>query len=105
MRFIRLPWSIYRNSPQWVPPLIFERKPLVKQPWQHPYYQDLLEGAGMSKAIDLYMWELQVDKRSDVAPMIWKVAEAAEQQHGVKLRKMRKRDLKEEVHHFVDVYN
>src|SRR4051812_41646835 len=155
MRFIRLPWSIYRNSPQWVAPLIFERKqflsrkknpffthgeaelfiawrgrtpvgrisapggrdfddhpapgwgifgffecdddhdaarglvdaaetwlrergrgkvvgpfdftmndeagvlidgfekkPMVKQPWQHPYYQDLIEGAGFQKAID-----------------------------------------------------
>jgi GNAT superfamily N-acetyltransferase len=208
MRFIRLPWSIYRNSPQWVPPLIFERKqflsrkknpffnhgdaelfiawrghkpvgrisaqvdqdfnehqghdwgmfgffeceddheaarallsaaeswlrernrskfvgpfdftmndeagvlidgferkPMIKQPWQHPYYQDLLEGAGLTKAIDLYMWELQVDRRSAVAPMIWKVAETAEKEHGVTLRKMRKRNLGNEVHHFVDVYN
>ena len=208
MRFIRLPWRIYRTSPQWVPPLIFERKqflsrkknpffthgeaelfiawrgrtpvgrisaqvdrdfndhhdhdwgifgffecdddhdaarglvnaaetwlrergrgkvvgpfdftmndeagvlidgfekkPMVKQPWQHPYYQDLLEGAGFKKAIDLYMWELQVDKRSSVAPMIWKVAEVAEKEHGITLRHMRKRDLKREVHHFVDVYN
>ena len=208
MRFIRLPWRIYRNHPQWVPPLIFERKqflspkknpffehaeaqlfiawrgrtpvgrisaqidhdfnehhghdwgifgffecdddheaaqallgaaeawlrergrgkvvgpfdftmndeagvlisgfewkPMIKQPWQPPYYQDLLEGHGMQKAIDLYMWELQVDKRSDVAPMIWKVAEMAEKEHGVRLRHMRKRDLKTEVRHFVDLYN
>jgi hypothetical protein len=36
MRFIRLPWRIYRNSPQWVPPLIFERKAFLnrrKNPW------------------------------------------------------------------------
>ena len=26
MRFIRLPWRIYRNEPLWVPPLIAERK-------------------------------------------------------------------------------
>jgi GNAT superfamily N-acetyltransferase len=208
MRFIRLPWRIYRNSPQWVPPLIFERKqflsrkknpwfkhgdmelfiawrgatpvgrisahydddfneyhghrwgmfgffecdddpeassalvdaargwleergydrmvgpfdgtmndeagvliegfehrPMIKQPWQHPYYQDLLEGAGMSKAIDLYMWTLQVDKRSAVAPMIWQVAEQAEKEHGVTLRHMRKRHLDREVKSFVEVYN
>jgi GNAT superfamily N-acetyltransferase len=208
MRFIRLPWRIYRNSPQWVPPLIFERKqflsrkknpffnhaqaeyflarrggrvvgrisaqidqdfneaqghdwgmfgffeceddqeaasalveaaegwlrergrdhmvgpfsftmndeaglliegferkPMIQQPWNHPYYQDLLEGAGFEKAIDLFMWTLQVDKRSAVAPMIWKVAEQAEQEHGIRLRHMRKRDLDKEVHNFVDVYN
>jgi GNAT superfamily N-acetyltransferase len=208
MRFIRLPWRIYRNSPQWVPPLIFERKqflsrkknpwfkhgdmelflawrggtpvgrisaqydedfnaehghrwgmfgffecendpeaaralvdaargwleergydrmvgpfdntmndeagvliegfehkPMVKQPWQHPYYQDLLEGAGMSKAIDLYMWTLQVDKRSDVAPMIWQVAEQAEKEHGITLRHMRKKRIQDEVKAFVEIYN
>ena len=37
---------------------------MVQQPWHHPYYQRLLEGTGSTKAIDLYMWELQVDKRS-----------------------------------------
>jgi GNAT superfamily N-acetyltransferase len=208
MRFIRLPWRIYRNSPQWVPPLIFERKqflsrkknpffnhaeaeyfmawrgsrpvgritaqidhdfndhhghdwglfgffeceddpeaaqalvaaadawlrergrdrmvgpfdftmndeaglliegfeikPMVKQPWHHPYYRNLLEGAGLSKAIDLYMWTLTVDKRSTVAPMIWQVAEQAEKEHGVTLRHMRKKDLQREVRHFVEVYN
>jgi GNAT superfamily N-acetyltransferase len=199
MRFIRLPWRIYRNSPQWVPPLIFERKqflsrtknpwfkhgdmelflawrggkpvgrisahydedfnahhghrwglfgffecevdaardwldergydrmvgpfdntmndeagvliegfehrPMIKQPWQHPYYQDLLEGAGMAKAIDLYMWTLQVDKRSDVAPMIWQVAEQAEKEHGITLRHMRKKHIDREVKAFVEIYN
>jgi GNAT superfamily N-acetyltransferase len=208
MRFIRLPWRIYRNSPQWVPPLIFERKaflnrrknpwfehgdmhlliawrgrkpvgriaaiydddfnaqhdhrwgmfgffecdddqeaasalvdaargwleergydrmvgpfdgtmndeaglliegfelkPMVKQPWHHPYYQDLLEGTGMEKAIDLYMWTLQVDKRSEVAPMIWQVAEQAEKEHGVTLRHMSKKKLGDEVKAFTEVYN
>ena len=208
MRFIRLPWRIYRNSPQWVPPLVFERKqflsrkknpffhhgdmqlfiawrgrdpvgrisaqydedfnayhqnswgyfgffeclddqeaasalldaaenwlrernhdrmvgpfdatmndesgvliegferkPMVKQPWQHPYYQDLHEGGGLGKAIDLYMWELQVDQRTEVAAMIWKVAEAAERDHGVTLRKMRKKHIGREVKAFVDIYN
>ena len=26
MRFIKLPWRLYRNSPRWVPPLISERR-------------------------------------------------------------------------------
>ena len=208
MRFIRLPWRVYRNSPQWVPPLIFERrqfldraknpffehgdmelflawrgrdpvgrisaqydedfnahqqndwgffgffeclddpeaanallaaaegwlrerrhdrmvgpfdntmndeagvliegfelKPMIKQPWQHPYYQDLLEGAGLSKAIDLYMWNLEVEGRSAVKDAIWAMAEAAEKQHGVTLRHMKKKQLEREAKAFVDVYN
>src|SRR5215212_10912397 len=83
----------------------FELKPMIKQPWQHPYYQDLLEGAGMAKAIDLFMWSLQVDKRSDVAPMIWQVAEQAEKEHGITLRHMRKKRIQDEVKAFVEIYN
>ena len=26
MRFIKLPWRLYRNEPNWVPPLVSERK-------------------------------------------------------------------------------
>jgi GNAT superfamily N-acetyltransferase len=36
MRFIRLPWRIYSNEPNWVPPLVFERKRFLdrkKNPW------------------------------------------------------------------------
>jgi GNAT superfamily N-acetyltransferase len=33
------------------------------------------------------------------------VAEQAEKEHGITLRHMRKKDLQQEVHHFVDVYN
>ena len=38
----------------------FEREPMIKQPWHPPYYQRLCEGAGLEKAIDLFMWELHV---------------------------------------------
>ena len=37
-RFIRLPWSIYRNSPQWVPPLIFERKQFLNRK-KNPFFE------------------------------------------------------------------
>ncbi|MEA2427518.1 MAG: hypothetical protein QOF37_1146, partial [Thermoleophilaceae bacterium] len=38
MRFIRLPWRIYRTSPQWVPPLIFERKQFLS-PKKNPFFE------------------------------------------------------------------
>ncbi len=37
--FIKLPWRLYRNEPNWVPPLVFERRQFLdrrKNPWfQH----------------------------------------------------------------------
>src|SRR3954449_11877932 len=37
MRFIRLPWRIYRTSPHWVAPLIFERKQFLSRK-KNPFF-------------------------------------------------------------------
>src|SRR5947209_20412071 len=37
MRFIRLPWRIYRNDPLWVPPLIWERKTFLNRK-KNPFF-------------------------------------------------------------------
>ncbi len=36
--FIKFPWSIYRNDPAWVPPLILERKEFLDRK-RHPFYK------------------------------------------------------------------
>ena len=38
MRFIKLPWRLYRNSPLWVPPLISERKHHLDRE-RNPFFQ------------------------------------------------------------------
>ena len=37
-RFIRLPWRIYRNDENWVPPLIVERRELL-DPHRNPFFE------------------------------------------------------------------
>ena len=82
-----------------------DRTPIILTPWQHPYYQGLLEGAGLTKAMDTFMWELYVDKRERVHPSIWEMAEKVKSEHGIIVRPMRKRDLEAEVGRFLEVYN
>jgi GNAT superfamily N-acetyltransferase len=83
-----------------------ERPPIILCPWQHAYYQPLLEEAcGLDKAMDLLMWELQVSDKSKVHESIWDVADAVEAQHGIIVRPFRKRDLQDEVTRFLEVYN
>jgi GNAT superfamily N-acetyltransferase len=83
-----------------------ERPPIILCPWQHPYYQRLLEEAcGLQKAMDLLMWELQVSDKSKVHQAIWDVADAVESSHGIVVRPFRKRDLQNEVTKFLEVYN
>jgi len=36
-QFIKFPWSIYRNSPQWVPPLLMDRRKLMDRT-KNPFY-------------------------------------------------------------------
>jgi hypothetical protein len=83
----------------------FEREPMIKQPWHPPYYQRLCEDAGLTKAIDLWMWELVIDDREKILPIIFELAEQCERKHGVRLRHMRRRDLAKEIEVFGEVYN
>ena len=82
-----------------------DRMPIILTPWQYPYYQRLLEGAGLTKAMDTFMWELWVDKRERVHDAIWELAEKVESEHGIVVRPANKRDLRAEVERFLEVYN
>jgi hypothetical protein len=83
-----------------------ERPPLVLQGWHHPYYRGLLEDYGLGKAMDLYMWYLELtDPDSQFHPLIYAAAEKVTGEHGVTLRHMRKRDFEAELGRFLEVYN
>jgi len=81
------------------------REPMIKQPWHPGYYQRLCEGAGLDKAIDLLMWELVIDDREKILPVIFELAEQSETKHAIKLRHMRRRDLPKDIKVFGEVYN
>jgi GNAT superfamily N-acetyltransferase len=82
-----------------------EYRPIILCPWQHSYYQQLMQDAGMEKAMDVYMWSLHVTGRDQVHPAIWQAAERLEDEHGIVCRNFRKRDLQREVTRFLEVYN
>jgi GNAT superfamily N-acetyltransferase len=83
-----------------------EYPPIILCPWHHPYYQRLFEqNIGMDKAMDLYMWRLDVEGREKVHPAIWEMADKLESEHGIVCRSFRKKDLQQEVTRFLEVYN
>ncbi len=83
----------------------FEREPMIKQPWQPPYYRARLEEAGLAKAMDLYMWELELADRASMRPIMFKLAEELRDRHGIRIRKMSRRRLRREMDEFATVYN
>jgi GNAT superfamily N-acetyltransferase len=83
----------------------FDLRPMIRQPWHPPYYQRLMEQAGMAKAMDLLMWNLEVSDRAKVLPVIFELAEKVESEHGIRVRPMRRRQLRKDMDAFADVYN
>ncbi|MFN2612761.1 MAG: hypothetical protein ABR536_05275 [Solirubrobacterales bacterium] len=86
----------------------FDEPALILEPWHPPHYGPAIEAAGFSKAMDLWMWRLEMGdlkEGNSFHPMIHAAAEKVEGEHGVTIRQMNKRDLKNEVKRFMDVYN
>jgi hypothetical protein len=84
----------------------FEREPMIRQPWHPPYYQQRCEAAGLSKAMDLFSWELHIsDRQSRMLPILPELAAAANTKHGITIRKMSRLHLRRELEEFSKVYN
>ncbi len=83
----------------------FDRAPMIRQPWHPPYYQQLCEGAGLEKAMDLFMWELMINDRANMLPVIEELAAKVEPDHGIRLRHMTRRSLRKDLDRFAEIYN
>lgn len=83
----------------------FELRPMVLQPWHPPYYQRRVEEAGLTKAMDLLMWNLEVSDREKVLPVISELAEKVQSEHGIRVRPMRRWQLRKDMDAFAEVYN
>ena len=83
----------------------YDLRPMILQPWNPPYYAERLEQAGMTKAMDLLMWNLEVSDRERVLPVIFELAEKVERDHGIRVRPMRRWQLRKDMDAFAEVYN
>jgi GNAT superfamily N-acetyltransferase len=83
----------------------YDLLPTILTGWHHRYYPMLIEGSGLVKAMDLYMWDLQVRERDKVHEAIWRAADEVESKFGITVRPMRKKDMEAEVGRFLEVYN
>jgi len=79
--------------------------PMIRQPWHPPYYQRLCEDAGLAKEVDLLMWNLEIADREQMLPVMFEMADAAREKHGVTLRRMTRRRLRRDLDVFAEIYN
>jgi GNAT superfamily N-acetyltransferase len=83
----------------------FELEPLIRQNWNPPRYQRQIEELGLEKAMDLLSWDLSIDDRASMKPIIEKLAKRCQEKYGVKVRKMTRRSLRADLDKFAEVYN
>ena len=83
----------------------FDLVPMIKQPWHPPYYTRRCEQAGLTKAVDLFMWNLELSDRAKMLPVIFELAEQVQPRHGITLRRMSRRTLRRDLDAFAEVYN
>ena len=82
-----------------------EYAPQILENWHHPYYARLLEGWGMRKAMDLLKWQIMAADYGKRLPVLGELADRLEPEHGIRIRKMRRRSFRAEVAAFMEVYN
>jgi GNAT superfamily N-acetyltransferase len=81
----------------------FDEPPMIGMPYNPPYYAALLEAFGLSKAKDLYAWEIRAGQA--IPDKIRRVAEIVRKSTGVVLRQVNFRDYAAEIRRAMDVYN
>jgi GNAT superfamily N-acetyltransferase len=64
-----------------------------------------MEGAGLTKAMDLFMWNLHISDRGHMNPILPQLAERSKTKHGIRIRKMSRLHLRKELDEFAKVYN
>ncbi len=81
----------------------FDKAPGMQMPYNPPYYGALIEGAGYSKAKDLWAWELEVAK--GLPEKVERVADKIRKRAKVEVRPMNLEDWDNEVDRVLSIYN
>ncbi len=55
--------------------------------------------------MDLFMWELMINDRANMLPVIEELAAKVEPDHGIRLRHMTRRSLRKDLDRFAEIYN
>ena len=82
----------------------FEIPPAILEPWNHAYYPQLFDNAGMTKAMDLLMYKMEITDRDKVRPAIF-MAAARVDDSSYRLKSFSRRTLNADVDRFLDIYN
>ncbi len=86
----------------------FDGRPVVMMPYNPPYYAPLLEAYGLTKAKDLYAYKVDVARfgpdLENLPARVKRVAKTAQERYGIRVRKLVRKRLDEEVDLIKPIY-
>jgi GNAT superfamily N-acetyltransferase len=76
----------------------YEHRPVIFQPWHPPHYRRLMEGAGLSKSVDVLWRELDLMQVPEaLRTQLARLTARIEDRHGVSVRGLREDDIHAEL--------
>ena len=81
----------------------FDKIPAIMMPYNYPYYANLIEKAGFTKAKDLLAYKRSKDDQ--FSPRFLKVCERCERKGGITLRRLDLKNLEQEAEIIREIYN
>jgi hypothetical protein len=83
----------------------FHTPPTFMMTYNKPYYGKLVEGYGFEKSQDMYAFLGHVDMLKDLDPKLTFIAEEARKRFKVDVRPISKKNFKQDVDSFLEIYN
>lgn len=83
----------------------FDKPPTFMMTYNKPYFEKLIEGYGFEKAQDLFAYDGHIDMVANLDPKLQFVVDEAIKRFNVKTRRISKKNFKEDVLKFVQIYN
>ncbi|HLV35279.1 MAG TPA: GNAT family N-acetyltransferase [Spirillospora sp.] len=82
-------------------------RPVLLMPYNHPYYQRLVEAAGFVKAMDLYSFHMDRQRSTNTGldQRLRRLTESAMKRYKISIRPIDRKRLKEEFVLFKELYN
>jgi GNAT superfamily N-acetyltransferase len=83
----------------------FDKPPFFMMSYNKPYYDRLIQSAGLSKSQDLYAYWAHVSMHDTLDPKLFQILEAARERFGIVIRPLNKKKFIQEVELFMNLYN
>lgn len=83
----------------------FDTPPTFLIPYNHAYYESLIQAVGFEKCQDVFSYEVSIDILNDLDPKLMFIIEEAQKRFKTSTRPIRRSHFKEDVRIFLDIYN